>query len=218
VETKNNLMKRLIGIYLHPTETFQEISKAPTSWKQVFLLLLGILTIFFVYLVQIPSGLTSILIGVSLFPIYLIVLLFVAVMIIFSLIYFLFLYIVYKVGVHLRISRKEHRSKKIIFNLYIYSLAPLLLIVSQIPFILLFGGHYSLFSLKWFHLGLFVFLIGWHMILLYRGVQINSDINSQHAKLVTGIYIGSIGALMFFLIFAILYINFDISWLGVLFS
>lgn len=218
MEVKNNMLRRVIGIYLHPIETFQEISKAPTSWKQIFLLLLGILTIFFVYLVQIPSGLTSILIGASFFPIYLIILLFIVVMIIFSLVYFLLLYVVYEVGIHLRISRKQHRSKKIIFNLYIYSLTPLLLIISQIPFILIFGGHYSLFSLNFFYLGVLVFLIGWHMLLLYRGIQIDSDINAQHAKYITGIYIGIIGSLILFLIFAILYINFDISWLGLLFS
>ena len=218
MEPKNNPLKRLIGIYLHPTETFKEISKGPTSWKQIFLMMAGILTLLFIFLVQIPSGLTSILIGASLFPIYLIILLFGIIMILFSLIYFLCLYVVYSIGVHLRISRSEHRSKKVIFNIYIYSLAPLLLILSQIPFILIFAGHYTLLYLKPFYFGLLAILVGWHLLLLYRGIQIDSDISSKHAKLITGFYIGSIGALTIFLIFAILYINFDISWLGSLFS
>ncbi|NVM54722.1 MAG: hypothetical protein HWN66_13555 [Candidatus Helarchaeota archaeon] len=216
MERKDNVLKRLAGIYLQPKETFKEISDDPTSWKLIFALLVGIISIFFVYLIQIPSGLTSIIVVTYTFPIYIIFPLLFAVMIIFSLISLIFLYVVCILGRRLRKSQKEHRNKKVIFNIYIYSLSPLLLLVSQVPFILIFGGHYSLFNLRLFYTFLLGLIVGWHVKLLYQGIQANSDISPQRAKLIAGIYMGSICAIVGFMIYAVLYLNFDVSWLGLL--
>lgn len=214
MEQKNNVFKRITGVLLHHKETFEEIATEPTSWIYTFLLLLGIFTTFFVILVQVPSGLTSIILVASIFPLYTIFLLFFVVIAIFTALFFVFLLIVYIIGVRLRRTRTEHRSKKSIFNIYIYSLVPLLLLVSQVPFILIFGGYYSLFSLSWFFYFLMGLVMGWHVVLLYRGLQAGSDISPQRAKLISGIYIGSICAIVGFVIYAILYTNFSISWLS----
>lgn len=214
MDPKNNVFKRLGGMFLHHKETLKEISDNPTSWKYIFLLLVGLLTIFFVYLVQVPSALNSLLIIASGLPLYIITLISMLVMVILSLIYFIILYIICIIGVRLRRSREEHRNKKILFNLYIYSLAPWLILATQIPFILIFGGHYMLFNLSFFFYFLLGLVIGWHVVLLYRGIQTNSDLSPRRAKLIAGIYIGSISAMAGFVIYAILYINFSITWLG----
>ncbi|MDD1777008.1 MAG: YIP1 family protein [Candidatus Helarchaeota archaeon] len=216
MERKTNLIKRIFGIFLNPTTTLKEVCEAPTSWKLSYLLLVAIITILFVFLVQMPSGLTSILIGASIFPQYLIFLLFFVVMALFSLIFVGILNLIYVTGVRLKRSRIEHRSRKTMVNLYIYSLVPFLLLSSQIPFILIFGGHYSLFQLQFFFYFLLGVVFGWHFTLVYRGLQTCSDISPKGAKIVTGIYMGIIIGFAFSIIYAILYINFDISWLGFL--
>ena len=213
---KSSVIRRIFGIFSNPTTTLKEICEAPTGWKRSYLLLVAILTIFFVFLVQVPSGLTSILIGARLFPQYLIYLLFFGVMAAFSLIFTGLLNLVYITGVRLRKSKKEHRSRKTMINLYIYSLVPFLLLLSQIPFILIFGGHYSLFHLQFFFYFLGGAVFGWHFILIYRGIQTGSDISPKGAKILTGIYIGIIVCIVISIVYAILYINFDISWLGFL--
>jgi len=216
MDQKTSVINRIFGIFLSPTTTLKEICDAPTSGKLLYLLLVAIVTILFVFLVQIPSGLTSILIGASMFPQYQIYFLFFAVMAIFSLIFIGLLNLIYATGVSLKKSRKEHRSRKIMVNLYIYSLVPFLLLSSQIPFILIFGGHYSLFHLQFFFYFLLGAVFGWHFVLIYRGLQIESDISPKGAKILTVIYIGVIICIAFSIIYAVLYINFDISWLGFL--
>jgi hypothetical protein len=59
-------------------------------------------------------------------------------------------------------------------------------------------------------------VFGWHFILIYQGLQIGSDISPKGAKILTVIYIGVIICIAFSIIYAVLYINFDISWLGFL--
>jgi len=216
MEQKSNSFKRIPGILAHPKETFEKICEAPTSWKAILLILITIMTMFSVFLIQIPTGLNSILIAASVFPAYLIGLLFFGVVVIITLIFFLLINLIYLFGKPLRNSKKEHRSRKVILNIYIYSLVPLLLLISQIPFILIFRGSYSLFNLRFFYYFLMGIVFGWHFTLLYRGIQVNSDISPNRAKLITGIYIGIICFSASFLIYAILYINFDISWLGFL--
>jgi len=217
METQKNVLKRILGMFSHPTETLEEICKVPSSWKIIFLLLVANLTIIFVYIVQIPTGLNSILIGASLFPVYIIVLLFLVVMIIFAVILLGIINFIYFIGVRLRRSRSEHRSRKIIFNIYVYSLVPAFFLLSQLPFILIFGGHYSLFQLRIFFYILFGIIIGWHVLLSYKGIQTQSDISPNRAKLIAGLYIGIIGSSTGFLIYAILYIPFSISWLGLIY-
>ncbi|MHA1264995.1 MAG: YIP1 family protein [Candidatus Helarchaeota archaeon] len=206
--------RRITGLLLHARDTFEEITEAPTGWKWIFLYLIGILTLFSIYLIQVPTGLSSILIGASTFPMYLIILLYLLVMVIASAFLFLFLLIVYQIGIRLRRSHTTHRSRKIIYNLYIYSLTPFILLISQIPFVLIFGGHYSLFNLTVFYYFLLGFVFGWHFFLFYRAIQTAAEMSPQRAQVITGIYIGSLGTFTGILIYAILYINFDISWLG----
>ncbi len=216
MDPKNNVFSRLKGIFLSPKETLQDIADAPTSWKYIFLLPIIFLAVFCVFFIQVPSGLNSILIIASTLPMYLIILLFIVVVAIVSLLYDFLLFIIFFIGRRLRKSKNDHRSQKAIFNLYIYSLSPLLLLITQIPFILIFGGHYSLFNLRFYFFFLFGMVIGWHVVLLYRAIQTNSDISPNRAKLLTGIYIGSIAVLALVLVYATYYINFDISWLGAL--
>ncbi len=214
MEQKKNIFRRIWGIYLNDRETFREVAEHPTNLMYIFLLLVGIVTIFMFYLIQVPSGLNSIIIIASTFPISLIILLFMVFMVAGALIYYLVLYIICMIGTRLRKSRKEHRQKKVIFNLYIYSLAPFLVLATQIPFILILGGHYSLFALKPYFLFLLGLTTGWHLVKLYRAIQTNSDITARRAKLLTILYIAMIAVGVAFIVYAVLYINFDISWLG----
>jgi hypothetical protein len=216
MEQKSSFIKRIFGIFSSPTTTFKEICQAPTSWKLLYPLLVAIITMLFAFLVQVPSGLTSILVGANIFPLYLIYLLFFVVMAIFSLVFIGFLNLIYVTGVRLRKPRKEHRNRKTMVNIYVYSLVPFLLLISQIPFIVIFGGHYSLFQLQFFFYFLLGVVFGWHFILIYRGLQIGSDIRPKSAKILMGLYIGIILCIAISIIYAILYINFDISWLGFL--
>jgi len=210
------MFKRIRGLLLMDKGTLKEIVERPTSLIYIFFLLVGILTMFMIYLIQVPSGLNSIIIFASTFSVSIIVLLFLVVMVIGACIYFFILYIVCIVGVHLRKPREAHRPKKTLFNLYIYSLAPVLILITQIPFLMIFGGHYSLFNLRPFFFALLGLVIGWHVLLLYRAIQVGSDITPKRAGILVGIYVGIIGAGAAFIIYAILYINFDISWLGAL--
>ncbi len=215
MDSKNNVLKRISRIFLNRKEMLKEIANEPTSWKWIFLLLVGILTMFAVYAIQVPSMLTSILILASGLPDYMIVSLFMVVMVIVAILYFIFVFIVYIVGIRLR-KGNQHRSSKVIFNLYVYSLSPILLLATQIPFILIFGGHYTLLNLAPFFAFILGLTVGWHAVILYNGIQTNSTITPKGAKIVTICYLGSLGALTGFLIYAILYIPFSITWLGAL--
>lgn len=215
MSSQNNIFKRISGVLINQRVTLQDIADNPTSWKILFPFLVGILSLFTWFLIQIPSALTSIIdTAGSPFPDYMIVLLFFGVIIALSMIYFLILVIVYLVGIQFRRSREKHRSIKVIFNLYIYSLSPLLILVTQIPFIFIFGGHYNLFNLNLYFFFLLGLVIGWHVTILHRSIQTNSDITPRRAKLIAILYIGIIFSVAIFIVYAILYIPFDISWLG----
>lgn len=216
MDPKDNVFKRIAGLFLHPRKTIGEIAGDPTGWKWIFALLVGILLMFSLYLIQMPSALNSILVIASTFSLQIIVLLYVVVMVVVAVIFFIFLFLVHFIGTQLRRTRTRHRSRKVVFNLYIYSLSPFLLLLSQIPFILIFGGYYSLFNLKLFYFFLLGIVFGWHFLLFYQGFQVNAEISPRWSKLITGLYIGSLGTITGILIYATLYINFDISWLGAL--
>ena len=219
MENVKNLGKRIYQMFNSPSEGFKELMDNPIHSSISFSLGFGIFCLIFYILLQVPTLLSSIFIhdmaSAFIFPIvYLII--FGLVAILFSIIILNFL-----IGnlIRRRIQNKKAmmKEKTKVLNIYVFSLTPYIMFLTQIPFIIIFGGNYNLFFLNFFIIGLFIGLSAWHFVLFYKGLIISLK-TKKAARNVLIIYLTILSTLVILITYVINFNGLSISILGYLFG
>ncbi|MHA1797782.1 MAG: YIP1 family protein, partial [Candidatus Helarchaeota archaeon] len=192
-ENLKNISVKVYEILTSPSKGFKNVLKSPDHSSIAFLFGYGIFCLIFLMLLQFPTILSSIFLhdaGTSLYPQ-------IIFLIYFSLVFFLYVFILLNFQLFNLLRRKiqkiepAFKEKTKIINIYVYSLVPYGLFCTQIPFIIIFGGHYNLFFLSFFIISLFLALTSWHFILFYKGLKISLK-NKKNSRLLFIIYISVI--------------------------
>jgi len=218
IETTKNMLNRMYKVLISPTEGFTELEEKPVHSSLSFLLGYGMFCLIFLMILQVPTILSTLFIydmGTTFEPI-IIVLIYISVVFI--------LYVIIQINIQLinlirRKIRKNdaiNKEKTKIINLYSWSLLPYVMFVTQIPFILIFGGHYNLFFLHFFVISLFIILSCWHFVLLYKGL--NSLKSAKSSKTIFIIYLAILISITILSVYIINWNNLSITILGYLYG
>ena len=210
---KESIFIRIYKIFLKPKETFQDINESPNRFSIILPGIILIYALIFYFLFFNPNLWKNLFfIQFSGFSLLSLTGLFFLVIFIFVII-FIFILLIINFFRQL-ITKKGKKKKLVVLNNYFYSLVPFLLILTQLPFLYIFGGHYQLLYLSYFYIGIYIFVFSLHIFYISTGIKVAFKISWKKTIVITGIYCILIIILCISLYYIIYYSNFSISWLG----
>jgi len=209
----DNIFTRIYRMFLNPKEVLKSIINKPTRFSIIITGIILFYSLIFYFLFFNPnlwrniffiqfSGLTILeLIGV-----------FFIVIIIISLISISLLLIIN----FLRqiITKRGKKRKLLVLNIYFYSLDPFLILLTQLPFLIIFSGHYQLFNLSYFYIIIYFLTISIHIFYLSYGLKISLKISWKKTLIFTVIYSCLLIFIILICFYIIFYTNISYTWLG----
>lgn len=212
---KDNVFTRLYKILLSPRDTFQKITKKPTRFLIIFPGIILLYSLIFYFLFFSPNIWKNLFFiqfsGLSLLSLLGI---FYAVVLIFALVFISLLLIIN--FLRQMITHKGKKKKLVALNHYFYSLTPFLIILTQIPFLIIFKGYYNLLGLNILYFGIFIVVLGLHVYYFATAVGVGLNLSKIKTIFIGIIFSLLILGLFLFLYYLIFYSQFSYSFLGYL--
>lgn len=210
---KNNVFMRIYKIFLSPTDTFKKINKNPTRFLIIFPGIILLYSLIFYFLFFSPNIWKNLFFiqfsGLSLLSLLGI---FYAVVLIFALLFISLLLIIN--FLRQLITHKGKKKKLVVLNYYFYSLTPFLIILTQIPFLIIFKGYYNLLGLDILYTSIFILVLGLHVYYFTTGVGVGLNLSKIKTIFIGIIFSLLILGLILFLYYLIFYSQFSYSFLG----
>lgn len=216
--TLEDLCKRSYEVLVSPRTGFRNLISRPLHWSVAIILGGLIYILIFAVLIQVPSLLTWVFIHdlATNELIYIMPSLFAALITI--------LYIIILAGILIfnflrrkvqNVSQRAMEKTKVL-SVYTFSLLPYVFFLTQLPFILIHGGHYFLFGLFPLYIALWVGLSSWHFSLFYLAIRLT--MSKRTAIIIISGYIATCVAFVVFWAWFINFSNWSITILGYLFG
>jgi len=213
---EDNIITRIYGIFINTNLTFKNINNRPTRFSIIFPGIILYYSLIFYFLLFIPTIWRNIFfIQLSGIPSLELIGIFFVIMVIFA--SFSILGILIINFFRQIITNKGKKKKLMVLNYYFYSLSPFLLLLTQLPFIFIFNGHYQLHYLTYFYVTILCFTICAHITYLGKGIQLALKLNWQKTLIFIIIYAGFVVSILFFMFYLVYFSNISYSWLGSLF-
>jgi len=217
-ENTKNTLNKMYKVLISPSEGFSELNNKPVHSSFGFILGYGMYCLIFLMISLVPTIFSSIFFHdmATAFEPWLIYLIY------FSLVFILYVIIQMNIQIINLLRRKIKKNDAInkektnVMNLYSWSLLPYVMFITQIPFILIFGGHYNLFFLHFFIISLFIILSCWHFVLFFKGL--NTLKSAKSSKTIFIIYLAILITIIILSVYIINWNNVSISILGYLFA
>ncbi len=212
----DNFLTRIINILIRPEKTIEKINKKPTRFSIVFTGIFLYYALIFYFLFFSPNIWKNLFFiqfsGFSFLELVAFYLILILILSIFSILFILFINFLRQL-----FTKKGKKRKILVINHYFYSLSPFLIILTQIPFLVIFNGYYSLFNLLYFYIGIYIISISFHIFYLGNGIRITLKITWSKTIIFYFIYSLLIICLVFLTYYIIYFSNISYSWLGSIF-
>ena len=212
------MLKKMYKVLISPSEAFAELEEKPVHSSLSFVLGYSMFCLIFLMILQVPTIFSTLILydmGSTFQPV-------ITFLIYISVVFILYVIIQLDIqGFNLirrKIRKKDaiDKEKTKVLNLYSWSLLPYVMFITQIPFILIFGGHYNLFFLHWFVISLFIILSCWHSVLLYKGL--NSLKSAKSSKIIFISYLAILISITILSLYIINWNNLSLTFLGYLYG
>jgi hypothetical protein len=200
---------------MEPRETFRKITKNPTRFLIILPGIILLYSLIFYFLFFSPNIWKNLFfIQFSGLSILALLGIFYAVILIFALVFISLLLIIN--FLRQLITHIGKKKKLVALNYYFYSLTPFLIILTQIPFLIIFKGYYNLLGLNFLYIGIFILVLGLHVYYFATALGVGLNLSKIKTIIVGIIYSVLILGLFLFLYYLIFYSQFSYSFLGYL--